>query len=160
MKNKHRCEKSVYDYSVSQSFQCSRNGKYEHEGKWYCSQHYPPHVKERAEKRSQKWNAEWAESEAKHKEQDRLIAQGKAFDELFKLMNAVDPHDYDFDDNMDFDAWADENIDPDYITVSDPGPDSRERKPNDDERQEIIREHWAGLSNFDKWYACFKYRED
>ena len=47
MGEKHRCEEKVYNASVFRSLQCSRNGKYQENGKWYCKQHLPSEVKKR-----------------------------------------------------------------------------------------------------------------
>lgn len=38
-------------------YTCSRNGKVERDGKWYCKQHDPVGIKERGDRNYAKWNA-------------------------------------------------------------------------------------------------------
>lgn len=52
--------------------QCTRAGKVEREGKWYCRQHDPVAVAERRAKAQAKWEAEWAAKTAGWKETERL----------------------------------------------------------------------------------------
>lgn len=38
---KPRCSARTYDPRLVDGFQCSRNGKVERDGRWYCAQHDP-----------------------------------------------------------------------------------------------------------------------
>lgn len=63
----HDCaEEFVHDiYGVS-FHRCTRKGRYEHEGRWYCKQHHPDTVAKREEEREResnerlaKWDRKW-----------------------------------------------------------------------------------------------------
>lgn len=43
------------------SHQCSRNGKLEHDGKFYCGLHHPPTVLAKRDAQSAAWAKEWEE---------------------------------------------------------------------------------------------------
>jgi len=61
MEKKERCcvEVRIQGFSFPRYKQCDRLGKIIRSGKWYCKQHDPIAVKERAKKRSKKHDAEW-----------------------------------------------------------------------------------------------------
>jgi hypothetical protein len=60
----HWCFGTAFDGRASYS--CSRHGKYEERGKWWCKTHLPSEVKARREARAEKWQADW------HAERNRL----------------------------------------------------------------------------------------
>ena len=53
--------------------QCQRLGKFEHNGKVYCRQHYPPHVEQRKQDRSASWESDWR-AKGQRAERDAKIA--------------------------------------------------------------------------------------
>ena len=53
---------------------CSRNGKVERGGKWYCKQHDPVAVEERRVVRQREWEAKWEAD----READRVAAERRA----------------------------------------------------------------------------------
>lgn len=55
---KHRCEKSLY-HGGWHGVPCSREGVVQEKGKWWCKQHAPSAVGERAEARDQRWRRKW-----------------------------------------------------------------------------------------------------
>ena len=66
--NDNRCQGRVYDYSVSQSFQCANKGKYRERKKWYCGIHAPSKIKEREDRRYEKEEREANKIEAIRRE--------------------------------------------------------------------------------------------
>ncbi len=47
-----KCSKILPGYQ--EYYYCNRNGRYEHEGKYYCGQHHPPRIEK------------WRQRECKH----------------------------------------------------------------------------------------------
>lgn len=62
-----KCSERIHSGGYYQST-CSRNGKVERDGKWYCGQHDPVAVEERRAARSRRWDEEDARREAVRKE--------------------------------------------------------------------------------------------
>lgn len=62
-----RCAESVHDRYASGFYQCRRKNGHGPHGAW-CKQHDPEAVKKRRAEQQAKWNEEWAESRAKHKQ--------------------------------------------------------------------------------------------
>lgn len=61
-----KCTAKVYGRDRFASFHpypCSRKGKVQREGKWYCAIHDPEAVKTRDAERRNKWNADWKKKE-------------------------------------------------------------------------------------------------
>jgi hypothetical protein len=70
-----KCSKMVYPVRrFGRSVSCQRNGKLEHEGNLYCSQHYPPNVQARDEAMRAKWKAE-SDARMKAFERESLIRE-------------------------------------------------------------------------------------
>ncbi len=74
-KVKPRCEGETYDPSGwGHHYRCSRNGKLEENGKWWCKQHAPSSVKARGEASAARWKAEHQKRMAPYEEIKRLCA--------------------------------------------------------------------------------------
>lgn len=58
MNAEHGCGATVYDGYLS--YPCSRNGKHEENGRWWCTQHLPSNVKAKRDVRNQAWADERA----------------------------------------------------------------------------------------------------
>lgn len=74
-KEKHQCCGQIWqNYHYSS---CSRNGKVERDGKWYCGTHDPVAVEEKSKKRDAIFEAKWAaENKAcRDKEESRIRLQ-------------------------------------------------------------------------------------
>lgn len=61
--DRHRCATRVYAGSFS-GHPCSKPGKVERGGKWYCGTHDPVRLHEKRAARAAKWDAEWAAKDA------------------------------------------------------------------------------------------------
>lgn len=73
MANAERCCKQVYGGSFV-GHRCTRLGKLEHNGKWYCGTHDPVAIEAKRKKRHAKWDAEWKRSEELRNTQKRRAA--------------------------------------------------------------------------------------
>ena len=62
------CSERVYDResAYAPDHQCSRKGKFERDGKWYCGQHDPVKVAERRKKADVKWRAKMTIEDLKY----------------------------------------------------------------------------------------------
>ena len=75
MGEKQQCSARIATTGMFYSHQCSRNGKVQREGKWYCNQHDPVRIEGWIKERDARWEREWAE---KHKTERRRRAEEKA----------------------------------------------------------------------------------
>lgn len=57
-KERIQCCKSIFYSGHFSSFLCSRSGKVQHEGKWYCTIHDPERVARKDAERQARWEAE------------------------------------------------------------------------------------------------------
>ena len=63
-----QCSKMVQPAETWIPYRCSRKGKVQVDGKWYCKQHDPVEVKRREQAREEKWRKE----DQKHKHQEDI----------------------------------------------------------------------------------------
>ena len=73
------CSESIYGASAWRPTQCSRKGRFEHGGKYYCKQHWPVEVKRKNEERRAKWDEESRVRDAKS---DLNMMKNSAYDVL------------------------------------------------------------------------------
>ncbi len=80
MAEQHKC--CAHKWSGWHRIQCSKNGKIEREGKYYCGIHDPVAIEAKSKARNAKWNAEWrakadtqAAAATKQKELERNAAR-------------------------------------------------------------------------------------
>ena len=71
---KHRCEGSVPDSSGWGYYQCSLNGKYFEDGKYYCEKHAPSKIEEKEQKKSERWARKVAEEFNERRRKLRSVA--------------------------------------------------------------------------------------
>jgi len=57
----NRCEATVSDQTGWHRLRCSRKGRVERDGHWYCKVHDPEYIKAKDEERTKKYNAKWNE---------------------------------------------------------------------------------------------------
>ena len=84
-----RCCESVCGAGTWGAFhphQCERKWKVKRKGKPYCTQHDPVKVKERDEKKQQKWDKEWKEKTAR-------FALNAAAPEMYDLLSTIENDD-------------------------------------------------------------------
>jgi hypothetical protein len=62
MNEQHKCSGNIRkDWH---SYPCSKNGKLEHEGRFYCGMHHPPTVLAKNQAKTAAWHKEWDEKRA------------------------------------------------------------------------------------------------
>ena len=92
----HRCTGRLWNDYDMRGYQCSKSGKYEEEGKWWCGTHAPSKVKARHEKQAAKYDAESKEREANRlKVRNRIKAEAmreaaKAIEKLHDGLSNAD----------------------------------------------------------------------
>lgn len=82
----HRCENKQHNIRWINPRQCQKEGKLEHDGKWFCKVHHPPTVaakdKERSEGWQKKWDAEAAANKAKREAAAEQARKASAYNRL------------------------------------------------------------------------------
>lgn len=68
-----KCCKRMYSPFSIRGIPCSRAGKVEHDGKWYCGAHSPERVAKRKEKQQAKWAERAAADEKKYAAQRHAV---------------------------------------------------------------------------------------
>lgn len=81
----NQCCKRVYAGSFS-GHMCTKPAKHEHEGRLYCSVHYPPYAAERRAATAAKWDKEWQEKQALVDRLDKARAEQKRRANLYLEM--------------------------------------------------------------------------
>lgn len=76
-----RCSEMIYGRGYRH--QCSKSGKIERDGKWYCGTHDPVRVKENREERDRKWDERFRAQRADREQRERDEAEQKRRDDLF-----------------------------------------------------------------------------
>lgn len=66
----HQCQKHIYDGGSFRGYSCSRKGKVERNGRWYCNQHDPVAVAERDKRKNEEWERQWEEKKVRRAEQE------------------------------------------------------------------------------------------
>lgn len=82
-----RCSAFVSHPHMFSPGQCSKNGKVERDGKWYCTVHDPVKVKERSDAKSKAYDAEW---KAKEVRRERVQRREQIADELARKVKRLD----------------------------------------------------------------------
>lgn len=84
-----RCCEKVFDGMSIRGHQCTRNGKVERNGNWYCGQHDPEAAKARREAQNAKWQAERAAEAEKRRARDAEAAEQKRRAEMYPELLSV-----------------------------------------------------------------------
>ena len=71
------CCESVYRPGMFRPGRCSKKATKEHNGRPYCSLHYPPTVAAKRDERSARWKAKWAAENAAAKANNKRIKLGE-----------------------------------------------------------------------------------
>ena len=80
-----RCCEMIYRH------QCSKSGKIERDGKWYCGTHDPVRIKEKREERGRKWSERFRAQREDGEQRERDEAEQKRRADLFtELLSALD----------------------------------------------------------------------
>lgn len=91
-KKPNQCCKRVYAGSFVGHL-CTKPAKHEHEGRLYCSIHYPPHVAEKRAATDAKWDKEWQEKQEVIERIDKARAEQKrradCFPDLLAALQSV-----------------------------------------------------------------------
>jgi hypothetical protein len=98
VKEQHKCCGRVWSRFGFHT--CSRNAKYEHEGKWFCKTHHPPTVQQKLDARNAAWEKDFearqrahGEAQAAKAETDRRAALYPELLEALKDIVNIDPVD-------------------------------------------------------------------
>ena len=75
------------------SYQCSKSGKIERDGRWYCGTHDPVRIKEKREERDRKWSegfrAQREDSEQRERDEAEQKRRADLFPELLDALESV-----------------------------------------------------------------------
>ena len=75
------------------SYQCSKSGKIERDGRWYCGTHDPVRIKEKREESTRKWSerfrAQRSASEQREKDEAEQKRRADLFPELLEQLEKL-----------------------------------------------------------------------
>lgn len=87
--NAKKCSERVFE--GFHSHQCSKSGKIERDGKWYCGTHDPVRIKEKREERDRKWSEKFRAQRSAREQREKDEAEQKRRSDLFpELLEALE----------------------------------------------------------------------
>ena len=94
MTEQHKCAGSVWSSSLLRGYRaCDKTARYEHDGKWYCKTHHPPHGEEKRRAYHAKWeakfDAERAQREQRERERAEMQRKAAAYDGLLEALKMI-----------------------------------------------------------------------
>jgi len=89
--NAKKCSKRIS--GGFHSYQCSKSGKIERDGRWYCGTHDPVRIKEKREESARKWRemfrAQRSASEQREKDEAEQKRRADLFPELLEQLEKL-----------------------------------------------------------------------
>ena len=86
-----RCSEMIYGRGYRH--QCSKSGKIERDGRWYCGTHDPVRIKEKQQERDRKWSerfrAQRSASEQREKDEAEQKRRADLFPELLEHLEKL-----------------------------------------------------------------------
>ncbi len=87
----HKCAGEIWQFA--RYFPCGKNGRHEHEGKWYCKLHHPPTRQAKQIASREKWQANYAAQKQASMEaklaHDEMQRKADAYDGLVAERDAL-----------------------------------------------------------------------
>ena len=87
----HKCAGEIWQFA--RYFPCGKNGRHEHEGKWYCKLHHPPTRQAKQIASREKWQANYAAQKQASMEaklaHDEMQRKADAYDGLVAEIEAL-----------------------------------------------------------------------